>query len=153
MGIMRSGLTDEGYDRSYTNRQLFTRIGAYFKPSSMRMAVLIVLVTVMAFIGAIQPVLIAWGVGVIDSNVANRDQIAMLLVAGVFVIGIFNWVLNWARRNLTVRLFADVVLAMRIDAFRSSFGTLFIEHRVKTAGLTDDRNSPMKTNNQFKNYQ
>ncbi|MBK8049400.1 MAG: ABC transporter ATP-binding protein [Anaerolineales bacterium] len=122
MGIMRSGLTDEGYDRTYTNRQLFTRIAAYFRPSSARMALLIALVTIMALIGALQPVLVAWGVGVIDSNAANRDQLAALLVAGVFVSGIFNWILNWARRNLTVRLFADVVLAMRINAFRAVVG-------------------------------
>ena len=119
MGIMRAGLTNESYDRSYTNRELFGRIAAYFRPSTPRMALLTVLVTVISLAGALQPVLVAWGVGVIDSSRANRDLIAMLLVVGVLVIGVVNWGLNWARRMLTVKLLGDVVLAMRTDAFRA----------------------------------
>ncbi len=38
---------------------------------------------------------------------------------GVLVIGVVNWLLNWARRILTVRVLGDVVLAMRTDAFRA----------------------------------
>ena len=44
MGMMRAGLTNEAYDRTYTNRQLFQRIATYFKPSGRRMAILVVLV-------------------------------------------------------------------------------------------------------------
>ena len=119
MGIMRAGLTNEAYDRQYTNRQLFGRIAAYFRPSGRRMAVLMVLVAIISLVGAVQPVLVAWGVDVIDSNVANRDLLAALLVIGVLVIGVVNWLLNWARRILTVRVLGDVVLAMRTDAFRA----------------------------------
>ena len=42
----------------------------------------------------------------IDSNRANRDLLAGLLVVGVLLIGVVNWVLNWARRILTVQLLA-----------------------------------------------
>ena len=119
MGIMRAGLTNEAYDRQYTNRQLFGRIAAYFRPSGRRMTVLMVLVAIISFVGALQPVLVAWGVNVIDSNAANRDQLAALLVIGVILIGVVNWLLNWARRLLTVRVLGDVVLAMRTDAFRA----------------------------------
>ena len=119
MGIMRAGLTNEAYDRQYTNRELFGRIAAYFRPSGRRMTVLMVLVAIISLVGAVQPVLVAWGVNVIDSNAANRDQLAALLVIGVIVIGVVNWLLNWARRILTVRVLGDVVLAMRTDAFRA----------------------------------
>ena len=119
MGMMRAGLTDEAYDRTYDNRELFRRIAAYFRPSTARMALLITLVTVVSLIGALQPVLIAWGVGVLDSNLVDRNLLAGLLVIGVILIGVFNWLLNWARRNLTVQLLADVVLAMRTDAFQA----------------------------------
>ena len=122
MGIMRAGLTNEAYDRQYTNRQLFGRIAVYFRPSGRRMTVLMVLVAIISLVGAIQPVLVAWGVNVIDSNAANRDQLAALLVLGVLVIGVVNWLLNWARRILTVRVLGDVVLAMRTDAFRAVMG-------------------------------
>ena len=122
MGIMRAGLTNEAYDRQYTNRQLFGRIAAYFRPSGRRMAILMVLVAVISLVGALQPVLVAWGVGVIDSGWADSDLLAGLLVAGVLVIGVVNWLLNWARRILTVRVLGDVVLAMRTDAFRAVIG-------------------------------
>ncbi|MFN8469917.1 MAG: ABC transporter ATP-binding protein [Caldilineaceae bacterium] len=49
-----------------------------------------------------------------------RDLLAGLLVIGVIVIGVVNWLLNWARRRLlTVRVLGDVVLAMRTEAFRA----------------------------------
>jgi ATP-binding cassette subfamily B protein len=117
--MLRAGLTQEAYDRAYTNRELFGRIAAYFRPSSARMLTLMVLVAVIALAGAVQPVLLAWGIGLIDSSRANRDLIAAALVGGVLLIGILNWVLNWARRILTVKLLGDVVLAMRRDAFRA----------------------------------
>lgn len=119
MGMMRGGLTNEAYDRQYTNRELFGRIAVYFRPSGKRMALLMVLVAVISVVGAIQPVLVAWGVGMLGHQVANRELVAGLLVAGVLLIGLFNWLLNWARRILTVQVLGDVVLAMRTDAFRA----------------------------------
>lgn len=117
MGIMRAGLTDEAYDRSYSNRELFRRIAGYFKPSTGRMALLVTLVTVISITGAIQPVLIAWGVGSLDTALYDRRTLEIALVAGVLLIGVANWLLNWGRRILTVQLISEVVLAMRTDAF------------------------------------
>ena len=119
MGMMRAGLTNEAYDRQYSNADLFRRIGAYFKPDGRRMALLMGLVALIALVGAVQPVLIAWGVGAIDGQGQGRDVVAGLLVAGVLLIGLFNWLLNWARRILTVKLLGNVVLALRTDAFRA----------------------------------
>jgi ATP-binding cassette subfamily B protein len=117
MGMMRAGLTNEAYDRTYTNRQLFQRIATYFKPSGRRMAILVVLVTVISFTGALLPVLIAWGVGALDTALFDRRTLEIALVVGVLVIGVANWLLNWGRRILTVQLISNVVLAMREGAF------------------------------------
>lgn len=119
MGMMRAGLTNEAYDRQYSNADLFRRIGAYFKPDGRRMALLMGLVALISLVGAVQPVLIAWGVGAIDGQGQGRDVVAGLLVAGVLLIGLLNWLLNWARRILTVKLLGNVVLALRTDAFRA----------------------------------
>ena len=62
MGIMRAGLTNEAYDRTYTNRQLFGRIAAYFRPSGRAWPCSSVLVTIISLVGALQPVLVAYGV-------------------------------------------------------------------------------------------
>jgi ATP-binding cassette subfamily B protein len=117
MGMMRAGLTNEAYDRTYTNRQLFQRIAIYFKPSGRRMAILVLLVTVISFTGALLPVLIAWGVGALDTRLFDRRTLEIALVVGVLVIGVANWLLNWGRRILTVQLISNVVLAMRQGAF------------------------------------
>ena len=117
MGMMRAGLTNEAYDRTYTNRELFRRIAGYFRPSTRQMATLAVLVTVISLTGAILPVLIAWGVGALDTAFMARRTLEIALVVGVLVIGVGNWLLNWARRILTVQLISNVVLAMRQDAF------------------------------------
>ena len=119
MGVMRAGLTDEAYDRQYSSNTLLRRIAAYFRPSGRRMALLMGLVALIALTGAVQPVLIAWGVGVIAAGAADRSLLVGLLVGGVLLIGLLNWILTWARRILTAQVLGDVVLAMRTDAFRA----------------------------------
>ena len=119
MGIMRAGLTAETYDRGYTNRELFARIAAYFRPQGRRLAIVMLLVSALSLSGALLPVLMAQGVNVVTGVAANREAIATLLVALVILIGVLNWGINWARRMLTAKLLGDVVLAMRVDAFRA----------------------------------
>jgi ATP-binding cassette subfamily B protein len=119
MGIMREGLTNEAYDRQYTNQELFGRIAAYFRDSGRRMVILMALVAVISLVGAIQPVLLAWGVSLLADRATDRDLLMALLVGGVLLIGIANWLLNMARRVLTVTVLGDVVLAIRTDAFRA----------------------------------
>ena len=119
MGIMRAGLTTEAYDRGYTNRELFWRIAAYFRPQSRRLLTVMALVSLLSLSGALLPVLMAQGVNVVTGAAANRDAAAAALVLLVIVIGVVNWAINWARRILTAQLLGDVVLAMRRDAFRA----------------------------------
>lgn len=119
MGMMRAGLTTESYDRSYSNRQLFARLGDYFRPQARQLATVMILVSLLSLSGAVLPVLMAQGVNVVAGAGANREQIATALVVLVIVIGVVNWAINWARRILTARLLSSIVLAMRIDAFRA----------------------------------
>lgn len=119
MGMMRAGLTAESYDRAYTNRELFIRIAAYFRPQRKRLLTVMGLVSLLSLSGALLPVLMAQGVNVVTGAAANREIVAGALVVLVVVIGVINWAINWARRILTARLLGDVVLTMRVDAFRS----------------------------------
>lgn len=119
MGIMRAGLTTEAYDRGYTNRELFRRIATYFHPLRRRLITVMALVSLLSLSGALLPVLMAQGVNVVTSAAQNRDVVAAALVILVVAIGVLNWAINWARRILTAKLLGDVVLAMRIDAFRA----------------------------------
>lgn len=119
MAWMRAGLTTETYDRGYTNRELLARLAGYFRPQGRRLLVVMTLVSLMSLTGALLPVLMAQGVNVVGGVAGNREAIAALLVALVLVIGVANWAINWVRRILTAKLLSDIVLSLRIDAFRA----------------------------------
>lgn len=119
MSMLRGGLTTEAYDRGYPNRELFRRIAAYFHPLRRRLMTVMTLVSLLSLSGALLPVLMAQGVNVVTGAAQNRDVVAATLVILVVAIGVLNWAVNWARRILTAKLLGDVVLAMRIDAFRA----------------------------------
>jgi ATP-binding cassette subfamily B protein len=113
-----SSLNVEKYDRQYTDRQLVGRISGYFKPHAKRLALILVLVTVLAVIGAAQPVLVSRGVDLLKSQ-PNAPAI-LLISAGVFLIGVGNWLLNWARRSLLARAVGDVIMNLRTQAFQAA---------------------------------
>jgi ATP-binding cassette subfamily B protein len=117
MGLLRAGLVQESYDREYSNWELVRRTARYFRPWLGRLAVIIVVVTVLAFFGAALPILIAAGVGVLAEAQANATLVAGALVGVVLALGVLTWLVNWVRRVQTGKLIGDVILAMRKDAF------------------------------------
>ena len=116
MGLLRAGLTQEAYDREYSNRNLVGRIAGYFRPWLGRLAVITLMVTLMAFLGAALPIVVAQGVEELSGSGAGTPRIMGLLVGLVLALGVLNWALNWVRRIETGKLIADVVLALRRDA-------------------------------------
>lgn len=119
MGWMRAGLTTESYDRGYTNRELLARLAGYFRPQGKRLFLVMTLVSLMSLTGALLPVFMAQSVNVVGGVAQDREAIAALLVLLVLVIGVSNWAVNWLRRILTAKLLGDIVLALRLDAFRA----------------------------------
>ncbi len=119
MGMLRAGLTNEGYDREYGNRALLGRIGGYFRPYWRRSLGIVGVVSLMSLFGAAVPVLIARGVELLEPGDPTNTRWAALLVAAVLAIGILNWFANWLRRVWTTELLGDVILAMRTDAFHA----------------------------------
>ncbi len=138
-----AGLNDEKYDRQYTDRQLVSRIISYFKPQTRRMIWIIVLVVVLASVGAALPVVVS---RMVDLLKTAPTTTAIVLVSGaVWFIGIGLWALNWARRSLVVRAVGDVVLELRTRAFRAaaehdlSFYDQFSSGRI-VSRITSDTN-------------
>jgi len=54
-----AGLNDEKYDRQYSDRELMRRIFEYFKPQTTRLMWVILLVFVLAGVGAALPVIVS----------------------------------------------------------------------------------------------
>ena len=138
-----AGLNDEKYDRQYTDRELIRRIFEYFKPQTKRLVWVIVLVVVLAGIGAALPVVVS---RMVDSLKGQPSLQAISLVSfTVLLVGIGLWGLNWARRSLVVRAVGDVVLDLRTRAFRAaaehdlSFYDQFSSGRI-VSRITSDTN-------------
>jgi ATP-binding cassette subfamily B protein len=112
---MFGGLDAEPYDRQYSDRQLVSRIRDYFRPQRGRLAGLAVWITVMAVAGAAAPMVLSRGV----ADLGQRPSLEAigLLAGAMFLLGVVSWAANLGRRRLAARLVADVVLALRRDAF------------------------------------
>jgi ATP-binding cassette, subfamily B, bacterial len=123
MGMLRAGLDAESYDREYNNRELVSRLAAYFRPWWGRFVTIVICVTLFSLAQVGVPVLAAWGVESMadaERGVLLLDQYIYLLSGGLIGLGIFVWVINWVRRVLTTMLIGDVVLDLRKDAFRAA---------------------------------
>ena len=138
-----AGLNDEKYDRQYTDRELLRRILEYFQPQTTRLVWVIVLVVVLAGIGAALPVVVARVVDLLKEQPSL--QAISLVGLAVFILGLGLWGLNWARRSLVVRAVGDVVLDLRTRAFRAaaehdlSFYDQFSSGRI-VSRITSDTN-------------
>ncbi|HSJ88867.1 MAG TPA: ABC transporter ATP-binding protein [Anaerolineales bacterium] len=138
-----AGLNDEKYDRQYTDRELVRRILEYFRPQKKRFVWIVILVVVLALVGAALPVVVARMVDLLKGQ-PTLFSIALASLA-VWLIGIGSWALNWARRSLVVRAVGDVVLELRTRAFRAaaehdlSFYDQFSSGRI-VSRITSDTN-------------
>lgn len=116
MGIF-AGLDQEGYDRQYSDRELLRRMAAYFRPQAGRLAAITFFLAVTSLSGAALPMLLSQ---VVDALREQPTAYLMALLSGlVLLAGVVNWGANWARRRLTSRAVADVILQLRQDAFQA----------------------------------
>jgi ATP-binding cassette subfamily B protein len=113
-----SGLDVEGYDRQYTDRQLLLRMWQYFRPHTLRMIWIAILLLVIALASASLPLIVSRSLDLLRGGIT---PLTMTLLGGlVLLVGAVVWGANWVRRRLAVRAVADVVLALRTDAFRAA---------------------------------
>ncbi len=116
MAALMRGIEAEKYDRAYSDRDLVARIIGYFRPHRRKIAVVAICITLMAALGAVVPIVIANSL----NAGATGAGFPTLLVAVVLVAGVGTWGLAAVRRYLTAQVIADVVNAMRNDAFAAA---------------------------------
>ena len=118
MAAVMRGLEGEAYDRQYSDKELVARILIYFRPHKRKVMVVVTAVFLMSFASAAFPLIVARGV---DIMATQGDAAFIALLSGLaFFLGFAVWGLNWVRRQLTVEVISDVVLAMRDDAFTAA---------------------------------
>ena len=113
-----AGLDQEGYDRQYTDRQLFRRMAEYFRPYRGALILVVFLLLVIALAGAVVPVLVSRGVDLLGGDLTLLN--ISLLSGAILLAGVITWGANWLRRRLVVRMIGDIVLALRNDAFHAA---------------------------------
>ncbi|MEJ2736059.1 MAG: ABC transporter ATP-binding protein [Anaerolineae bacterium] len=113
-----SGLNAESYDRTYRDRDLVVRMAAYFKPYRKRLTWALLGILVIAASSAITPILVARSVDLMSQH--DSTSLMLLFAGALFGTGVLVWAANWVRRRLITRSVADVMLALRQDAFVAS---------------------------------
>jgi ABC-type multidrug transport system fused ATPase/permease subunit len=116
MGIT-GGLQAEAYDRTYSDRQLISRILAYFRPHTGTVALVALAVALASLAATITPLVISYGINALTGN--TTAQTALALAGLVTVLGALGWLLNFVRQRFAARAVGDVVLALRRDAMRA----------------------------------
>jgi ATP-binding cassette subfamily B protein len=113
-----SDLAREDYDRSYTDWELVRRLAAYFKRHGKKLTITLVATLIVAIAAASSPVLVAYGVGLLDQN--PQDSLLYLIALALFALGAVVWLANWVRRRAVTRVIGDVMLDLRTEAFRAT---------------------------------
>jgi ABC-type multidrug transport system fused ATPase/permease subunit len=117
MAFIMDGLDAEGYDRSYDDRQLVRRVVGYFRPHRRAMAGVALFAGVASLLDVSLPILIAGGIGRLEDDRAV-STVAWLAV-GILAAGVLAWTANLVRQWYTARVVGDVVLRLRLDAFKA----------------------------------
>jgi ATP-binding cassette subfamily B protein len=135
-----AGLNAEKYDRQYSDRELVGRLVGLFRPYRWWIAAIAAAVLVVAGAGAALPLTVSRGVDLLD----NLGEWGALAIAGVVLaVGLVGWLANYARRRLTVRVIAGVLMAIATEAFESavahdlSFYDEFSSGRIASRITTD----------------
>ncbi len=115
--IMR-GLEGDRYDRQYSDKYLFQRIGSYLDQYRGKVLLVVFSVLALSLVAAVRPVLIAAGVSALEQN--NPNHTLELLVGALFVAAFLEFGLNWVRRLMTSKAIGGVVAQMRKDAFAAA---------------------------------
>jgi ATP-binding cassette, subfamily B, bacterial len=117
MGFVMDGLDAEAYDRTYSDRALVRRILSYFRPRIALMLLVAAMIVLSSVADTVLPVLIARGIDTLRT--ARTLATAGWLIAAILVSSVLSWTFNYVRQRNTARAVGDVVLSLRLDAFKA----------------------------------
>lgn len=129
MPFILDGLDTETYDRSYSDRILLKRIGAYFGAYRRKMVLVAVMLTLNSMFGTAGPILISKGIDLVAGQ--NTLPAFLALSGGVLGLGVFAWGFNFIRQWVSAQVVGNVVLDIRKDVFRAAIRhdlSFFDEH-------------------------
>lgn len=119
MGDLHGGLFTESYDRTYSDRELVRRIYDYFRPHLKKMLLVASFVALSSGLAAAMPILLSRGID--DLDVANPEftNFLWLLLVLSLIAGSLSWTFGYLRQRISATVTGDVVLSLRVDAFKA----------------------------------
>jgi ABC-type multidrug transport system fused ATPase/permease subunit len=115
MGFLLDGLDTEGYDRTYSDRELLRRVFRYFRRRFPAMSLVAAMIVLHSATQAAVPLLVSWGVDRIEAGTVA--SVGWLLTGAILAVGVLGWGFNFIRQSYSARVTGDVVLNLRRDAF------------------------------------
>ena len=114
-----SGLAAEKYDRQYSDKKLFQRIGDYFKRQSSLLLIIVIAIIARSIIEAIMPVIVARGLDQLTVDLITTRFI-ITLSGAILALGVLSWLSNYLRRRFSARAIAELIQQLSSDAFEAS---------------------------------
>lgn len=111
-------LEGDKYDRQYGDLYLFQRIWDYASQYRNYIYWIVAGFTTLSIVSALRPILISEGIDALE----NSQNFLLLILGGLVLSAIIEYVANWVRRRLLSRVIGNVVGRMRVDAFDSAVG-------------------------------
>jgi ABC-type multidrug transport system fused ATPase/permease subunit len=109
------GLDAEGYDRTYTDRELVRRILSYFRPQARRIGIAGLMVLCTVLLDASVPVFVGRSLDYLQTQSTTVTTL-LILAAGLIVLECLSWLGNAVRQSMAMRAVGAVVLQLREDA-------------------------------------
>ena len=104
---MFAGLNSEAYDRTYSDRELVRRVARYLGHERRRVIGAGVLIALLAVVTAVQSLVVAAGINLLDQN---PDPVLLVGIVGLsLVTGLVIWWASWLRRRLLGRVTGTVM--------------------------------------------
>ena len=116
MAAVFGGLESDSYDRQYSDRYLFKRIGNYLSQHNRLVLLALLGFLVVGVARAVRPVIIS---AAVDELVQYSDFLQFLFVM-LAAIAISEYICNYGRRRFTVDVIGKIVAEMRKDAFAAA---------------------------------
>ncbi|HEY7093052.1 MAG TPA: ABC transporter ATP-binding protein [Ktedonobacterales bacterium] len=118
MGFIMDGLDAEEYDRTYSDQLLVRRVLGYFRPHLGIMILVATMIVLNSLADIALPLLLSRGVDAVIGDTFSWTA-ALIFMGALLLTGILAWIFNFVRQTYSARAVGDVVLQLRLDAFKA----------------------------------
>jgi len=105
------GLGEEGYDRIYSDRELFTRIIKLFKPHRRSMIIVIIFICLSSITYGLTPLLMSLIIKQLESQ--SNPLILIIFLINIFILNSLGYVFNYVNRRQGNRMVYRVCYNLR----------------------------------------